>query len=102
MSFIGCPGNGYEASHINNIRYDNRLSNLVWETRKENEDRKIDHNTRPFGDNNHASKVKESEVMVIRSRRLKGESLKNISNDYGVTESAICAICKGRCHAKSI
>lgn len=36
LTFIGSYPEKMEASHLNGKRTDNRLSNLVWETRKEN------------------------------------------------------------------
>ena len=35
-SFVTQPSNGYEVNHINSIRHDNRLVNLEWCTKSEN------------------------------------------------------------------
>lgn len=50
-TFKGPPKNkSIQASHINGKRADNRLSNLVWETAVENNQRKKDHGTYRFGE----------------------------------------------------
>lgn len=36
MAFVGPRPEGMECRHLNGIPYDNRLSNLVWGTRREN------------------------------------------------------------------
>lgn len=36
LAFVGSPLEGREASHLNNIRIDNKLCNLRWETSVEN------------------------------------------------------------------
>lgn len=48
-TFVGnCP-NGMEASHLDGIRSNDKLENLIWETHLENERRKSIHGTRPHG-----------------------------------------------------
>ncbi len=41
MSFVGMPPEGKECDHINRVRYDNRLDNLRWVTKVENEANKL-------------------------------------------------------------
>lgn len=49
LAFRGpCP-EGLEASHLNGIRDDCRAINLTWETSRENNRRKREHGTQPFG-----------------------------------------------------
>lgn len=42
----------WDACHNNGLRYDNRMENLRWATRKENEADKITHGTQAIGDRN--------------------------------------------------
>ncbi len=41
MSFVGMPPEGKECDHINRVRDDNRLENLRWVTKVENEANKL-------------------------------------------------------------
>lgn len=41
MAFVGMPPDGKECDHINRIRDDNRLENLRWVTKVENEANKL-------------------------------------------------------------
>lgn len=101
LAFAGNPGGNKEASHLDGDRKNNCLSNLVWESHQENEDRKRAHGTRPHGDRNGASKIRERDIPSIRQRRAAGEKLESIAKDFGVSGSAICAICKGKTHANA-
>lgn len=41
MAFVGLPPKGMECDHINRVRDDNRLENLRWVTKIENEANKL-------------------------------------------------------------
>lgn len=90
------PSLKLEASHKDNDRQHNHISNLVWETRQQNEDRKLAHGTRPRGSRSTASKLTEKQVAVIVRQRREGWSLKSLACEYGVTEANISAICSGK------
>ena len=55
-AFAGPRPKGYQASHLNGDRADNRAENLVWETATENNRRKALHGTQPAGDNHPCSR----------------------------------------------
>lgn len=44
MAFVGMPPEGKECDHINRVRDDNRLENLRWVTKIENEANKLNRN----------------------------------------------------------
>ncbi len=46
------------------------------------------------GSNHFRAKLTESDIPVIRARRSNGESLQAIANDFGITFSNVCSICK--------
>ena len=100
LTFIGeCP-NGYEAAHLNGIKADNRVENLIWATRKENLSHRILHGTSPVGSKNPKAKLTEKDVIAIKMQL--GTSLKqrDIAKSYGVSEQVISDIKHRRrwCH----
>jgi len=69
-TYIGpCP-EGMEACHNNGIRSDNRLENLRWDTKSNNQRDSVVHGTnaglKKKGENHHNSKLTESDIHSIR------------------------------------
>lgn len=78
-AFAGpCP-RGMEACHNNGDREDNRLSNLRWDTRKNNHADKHRHGTISRG--SQVSHLVESEVLRIRSDP---RTYRAIADDFGI------------------
>lgn len=66
MTFVGpCPI-GMECCHNNGNRLDNNLSNLRWDTHKNNMLDKIKHNTQAKGEKQGSSFLKETQVKEIK------------------------------------
>lgn len=66
-AFVGPrPTALHQASHIDRMRWNNRIDNLCWETRAENEARKAGHGTLPRGTQNGHAKLTEADVAAIR------------------------------------
>ncbi len=92
--FIPNPENKPEVNHLNGIRHDNRVENLEWCTPKEN----TQHAFRtglvkfPNGDNHHLSKLTFEKAKEIRRRIKNGETGKELSSIYNVSESIISQI----------
>ena len=121
-AFVGPRPVGYEASHLNGQRPDNRLVNLRWETHAENDARRVDHGTlatgtrtgaytkperlprgdrhgsylhpesRPRGEQNAMAKLTVTQVIEIRAAAIRGEIHRTIAARYGVHRSLITAI----------
>lgn len=65
-AFVGpCPPE-HEASHLNGDPRDNRLANLAWESRPQNNRRKREHGTAPLGEANPAARFTTEQVRAIR------------------------------------
>src|SRR5262245_31077449 len=65
-TFVGpCPS-GKEVSHLNGDSMDNRLTNLTYETSKENKARKVAHKTGNNGMRHGMAKLTDEQVRVIR------------------------------------
>lgn len=96
LAFIPNPNHLPQINHIDGVKVNNSLNNLEWISNVEN----IRHayaiglanNT---GDNNNSKKVCFEDVKNIKKRRLGGESLKSIAQDYPITLSAVCKITTG-------
>ncbi len=92
--FVGPPQPGMQAAHDNNIRSDNRLSNLSWKTPGQNNDDKKRHGTDQIGERHPNHKVTENDVLEIRQRIASGESQKSIASDFDLTRANVGTIAK--------
>lgn len=97
LVFIPNNENKPQVNHKNTIKKDNRLTNLEWNTEKENVNHAYDNNLVPLmkGERHGASKLTEKDVLEIRSLRgvISGVEL---SKRYDISTSIICAIFKRR------
>ncbi len=91
-SFVGpCP-EGMECCHRDGNRFNNCLDNLRWGTRSSNrEDQRI-HGTLNQGSRNGNSKLKESDIVLIRQLLLDGRSQKSLARQFKVTKPIIQGI----------
>lgn len=95
MAFVGPAPEGQHAAHENGINTDNRLENLAWKTRKENEADKVRHGTAPRGERNGLAKLKSAQVLTIKNRLMGGCTDSSLAREYGVSENAINDIRRG-------
>ena len=95
-AFVGpCP-DGMEACHGSPDKSDNRIGNLRWDTHKNNHADKLAHGTHLRGEAIGNSKLKASDVFLIRSLRQEGKTLLSIARQLGVSQSLVHHITKGR------
>jgi len=118
-AFIGpCPL-GQEASHLNRVRSDARLVNLVWETHAANIARRDEHGTTargdragsrlhpdrvargtrtgaythpervPRGERVHGAKLTDIDVLEIRAATVRGESIGEMARRFGVATETV-------------
>lgn len=88
-SFVGpCP-DGHQTRHLNGIRSDNRIGNLAWGTRQQNQGAdKRGHGTIQSGERNGQAKLTAQQVARIRELR-PYHTLKKLAWMFGVSRSQI-------------
>ncbi len=94
-TYVGpCP-EGMEACHYNGVRTDNRLENLRWDTRSNNQLDAVRHGTHVNnrGEKNGKAKLTNEKVKVIRYLRRVGFTLKDIAWQFDVGIMTISRIC---------
>lgn len=89
FAFVGPPGDGMIARHLDGNPAHCHLRNLKWGTRQENGADMIRHGTC----GTHASKLSAEDVLEIRRRYAEGGiSMNALSKEYGVKPPAISGI----------
>jgi hypothetical protein len=91
-TFVGpCPP-GMVACHGNDDPWDNRLSNLRWDTQVSNYADSLRHGTAAVGEQNGQAKLKESDLEVIDYLRKRSFTFEAIARLYLVAESCIRSV----------
>jgi len=92
IAFIDNPNNLPEVGHKNGIKTDNRVNNLEWTTKSDNQIHAYKTGLRSSkGTKNKAAKLNEAKVLEIRAKSLKwcGFSATTLGKEYGVYHSVI-------------
>lgn len=90
------PSPAHEVRHLNGDRTDNRPENIAWGTRTENVRDMVRHGTCCRGEKSGAAKLSEAEVDAIRVLRQQGATYAAIAERYGVSQSNIACIVRGK------
>jgi len=91
-AFAGPRPAGKVCRHLDGNRANNAIENLAWGTPQENNDDKVRHGTDKItskGELHGSAKLTIDDVIRIRERAERGESLVAISRDYPVHENTI-------------
>jgi hypothetical protein len=94
-AFVGSRPTGMETRHLDGDRANNRLENLVWGTKAENEQDRKNHGHVLKGEKNGASKLTEDSVREIRRLRATGKSSYAVAKIFGVSRTMVQLIVRG-------
>lgn len=83
-----------ECSHLDGVRANCHIKNLVWEKHQDNMQRQVQHGTSPVGAKNSRALLTEADIPVVRQRHTNKETLQSIADSYGTTAQAIWRVCK--------
>lgn len=101
-AFLGpCP-NGYQGAHLNGVKSDCRLSNLLWVTRVENEYHKHLHGTSLIGERHHKAKLTIADVIEMRRLKTAGASTEGLAAKFGVGATCVLKVCSGQRWARAL
>jgi len=93
LAFIGpCP-DGMECRHLDGEKTNNRIGNLAWGTRAENQADRVLHGTGNTGSRHGMSKLDELSVRIIR--RIDGMTQLEIGMVFGVSIPTVSSIRAG-------
>ena len=96
LAFRGpCPP-GMESRHGDGRPSNNRLDNLSWGTKAENEADKLAHGTHVLGSRSMRRKLTSAQVATIRTRLATGDTFASLGREFGVTWQSIQAIARGK------
>lgn len=92
-AFVGAPGVGEEACHVDHDQANNALDNLHWGTRQANEDEKTASGRRPASTVN---KLTMDDAVAIREKWTLGASYKQLAAEFKTHHTNVWLIVKGK------
>ena len=95
-AFVGPKPDGMGVCHANGIRHDNRLSNLRWDTQKNNIAEKVKHGTQQTGESNPHAKLNIHQIKQMIEMRKSGKLYREIAAAFGISACGVNAILTGR------
>jgi hypothetical protein len=98
MAFVRIPAEGeaLDAGHLNDDPTDNRIENLRWQTRLENQQQKTAHGRSLKGDRHPQAKLSDADVQTIRALAAAGQSTRAIADQFPhVTSRYVRRVARG-------
>jgi len=97
LAFLGPkPSPQHEVAHLDGQRLNNHVSNLAWLLHSENERHKDLHGTRLRGSQIGNAKLTEAQVVLIRQALAVGIRQCALAQTYGVSDSTVSLIARGK------
>lgn len=97
LAFLGPkPSPQHEVAHLDGQRLNNHVSNLAWLLPIENDAHKDLHGTRLRGSQIHSAKLVEAQVVLIRQALAVGIRQCVLAQTYGVSDSTVSLIARGK------
>jgi hypothetical protein len=97
LAFVGPPPTPkHQAAHWDDNRRDNRLSNLRWATKRENEDDKIKNGKVLKGKDHWKARLKPEDIRHICTLRRAGKTYREIGEHFGINLSHVHRITIGK------
>lgn len=92
-TFIGSCPSGMECRHLDGNPKNNKLSNLIWGTPKENQSDRILHGTDNRGSKQGSSKMKDKQIKEIRKLAKEGKfTQQQIANMFNICQPMVSMI----------
>jgi DNA-binding CsgD family transcriptional regulator len=85
-----------EVAHLNGVRTDNRLANLSYVTRRENNHHKYAHGTMLMGDTHPRRRIDRATARAIGERLREVRSHRQVAAELGTTEGVVGQIAIGK------
>lgn len=88
MTFVGpAPEGKPHVNHIDFNRSNNRLSNLEWISRAENQRHTARAGRMARGERNSGAKLNREQIATIRDLRASGRSQQSIADEFGISQT---------------
>lgn len=94
-AFVGPKPPGMQCCHGNNLRNDNRLWNLRWDTSKANQADRIAHGTMLAGESAPNAKLTNAQAQEIRREYKHGNGCA-LARQFGVSQTTVWHIVQGK------
>lgn len=88
-SFVGPRPAGFHASHLDGNARNNKAENLKWESPRDNNKRKHQHNTQPIGERLVNARLTAEGVIYARRRHKEGASYSALGRELNVCHATI-------------